>query len=218
MVNVISMYKYVLHGTMRLAGMKPQLVQIEPGTVMNFWGPSDHKFEKPSILLLHGFQANAIFSWQFQILSLRSSYNVYAPDLLFFGDSYTERDERTTDFQAHCIADALRKLGVGRCVAVGFSYGGMIGFKLAEMYPELVDSFVANTTVLRLTESVTTDCLKRIGFDNWNDFLLPKTVEGLKLTLEIASYKLPGWLPNFFFRNFFEVPELHYKIPITAAY
>ncbi|CAM8899260.1 unnamed protein product [Rhodiola kirilowii] len=205
MVNIISAYKSLLHRTMRLAKMKSQLVQIEPGTVMNFWGPTDPKSEKPSILLLHGFQANAIFTWQFQIISLTSEYNVYAPDFLFFGGSYTDSDERTTDFQAHCVANGLRKLGVEKCVVVGFSYGGMVGFKLAELYPELVESFVVNNSVLRLTESITADCLKRIGLDRWDDFLLPKTVEAMKVTLKIASYKLPSWLPNFFFKDFFEV-------------
>uniref|UniRef100_A0A7N0T1J5 AB hydrolase-1 domain-containing protein n=1 Tax=Kalanchoe fedtschenkoi TaxID=63787 RepID=A0A7N0T1J5_KALFE len=205
MVNVISLLKPLQQAAMRLAGVRPRLVQIEPSTVMNFWGPTDPNPDKPTVLLLHGFQANAIFTWQFQIMSLRSNYNVYAPDFLFFGDSYTDSEERTTDFQAHCVAKGLRKLGVEKCVVVGFSYGGMVGFKLAEFYPQLVESFVVNNSVMRLTESITADCLKRMGFDNWEDFLLPRTVEAVKVTMDIASHKLPNWIPNFFFKDFLEM-------------
>jgi hypothetical protein len=38
----------------------------------------------------------------------------------------------------------LRKLGVENCTLVGLSYGRIVGFKMAEMFPDLVVSFVTN--------------------------------------------------------------------------
>uniref|UniRef100_A0A7N0TDS1 AB hydrolase-1 domain-containing protein n=1 Tax=Kalanchoe fedtschenkoi TaxID=63787 RepID=A0A7N0TDS1_KALFE len=169
MLNIISVYKPLLKDAMRLVGMRSQLVQIEPGTVINFWGPTKPNSDKPTILLLHGFIGNAIFTWQFQVLSLRSSYNVYAPDLLFFGDSHTDSAERSMD------------------------YGGMIGFRLDELYPGVVESLVVNGAALRVTESISADCLKRIG-----------------AILAIGSYTFP-WLPNFFYKDFLVVEYKHRK-------
>ncbi|KAG6761527.1 hypothetical protein POTOM_034753 [Populus tomentosa] len=38
------------------------------------------------------------------------------------------------------MAKGLRKLHVEKCTLVGLSYGGIVGFKMAEMFPNLVDS------------------------------------------------------------------------------
>ncbi|KAJ6368671.1 hypothetical protein OIU78_001114 [Salix suchowensis] len=118
-----------------------------------------------------------------EVLALANKYAVYVPDLLFFGDSTTDKSERSPAFQAECMAKCLRKLGVEKCTLVGLSYGGMVGFKMAEMYPNLVDSMVITCSVMALTESITRDGLQRIGFPSWAQYLIPETVEGVKTLL-----------------------------------
>ncbi|XP_050234940.1 uncharacterized protein LOC126683147 [Mercurialis annua] len=203
MVNTIAIYTPLLHGLLKLAGMKPQAVELEPGTTVHFWIPTKPT-NKPVVVLLHGFGLNGILTWQFQILSLAREYAIYVPDFLFFGESITDKPNRSPAFQAECIAMSLRKLGVEKCSLVGLSYGGMVGFVMAAMYPDLVKSMVVSGSVLALTESITSTGLQRIGFSSWNEYLLPETVEGVKNMLEIASYKLP-WMPSFVFRHILEV-------------
>ncbi|KAL0449936.1 UNVERIFIED_CONTAM: hypothetical protein Slati_1550000 [Sesamum latifolium] len=41
MVNLVAAQKPLLHGLMKLAGIIPHTVEIEPGTVMNIWVPSE---------------------------------------------------------------------------------------------------------------------------------------------------------------------------------
>lgn len=101
----------ILNGVMKAAGMSSQLVEIEPGTTMHFYVPTKsihpnnklpNKSSKPAVVFVHGFVANGIINWLFQVLSLRAScldFDVYVPDLLFFGDSITTRPERSTSFQ-----------------------------------------------------------------------------------------------------------------------
>ena len=96
------------------------------------------------------------------------------------------------------------KLGVEKCTLVGVSYGGMVGFKMAEMYPDLVESMVVTCSVMGLTESVTNAALERIGYESWVDFLLPKTADALKVQFDIACYKLPT-LPAFVYKHILEV-------------
>ncbi|GMY05773.1 epoxide hydrolase 3-like [Fagus crenata] len=170
---------------------------------MNFWVPNEtpkkskntnecdtdtkpNKPNKPAVVFIHGFVADA----------LARKFKVYVPDLLFFGRSITDRSERSSEFQAECVAKGLRKLGVERCTLVGFSYGGMVGFKMAEMYPDLVESMVFTGCVMALTKSISDAALKRIGLKSWSKFLLPDSVQGVKLLLTRAIYKLP-WIPNF---------------------
>ncbi|KAG5247776.1 epoxide hydrolase [Salix suchowensis] len=191
MVNTLSLYKPLLHGLMKLAGMNRQVVEIESGTAINFWVPSD---EPPNLLWCF---------FMFQVLALANKYAVYVPDLLFFGDSTTDKSERSPAFQAECMAKCLQKLGVEKCTLVGLSYGGMVGFKMAEIYPNLVDSMVITCSVMALTESITRDGLQRIGFPSWAQYLIPETVEGVKTLLDVAFYKLP-WIPNFIYKDILE--------------
>ncbi|KAK9286757.1 hypothetical protein L1049_015161 [Liquidambar formosana] len=167
---------------MKLASVRPQTVEIEPGTVMNFWDPNEAATKKgknkPALVLLHGFATDGILTWQFQVPFLTRKYAVYVPDFLFFGVSFTDRAERSPEFQAECLVKGLMKLGVERCIVVGFSYGGMVGFKMAELWPQLVESMVVSCSVLALTQSISRDGLERIGFSSWSDCRLPNSVKG----------------------------------------
>ncbi|WMV20953.1 hypothetical protein MTR67_014338, partial [Solanum verrucosum] len=144
-IHTFVILKLIIHGLMKAVGMTSQLVEIEPGTTMHFWVPTEsihpnNKLSnKPPVLFVHGFFANGIMTWLFQILSLSSNFAVYVPDLLFFGYSVTTRPERSTSIQAECLAKGMMKLGVEKFSVVGLSYGGMVGFKLAQMYPHMVE-------------------------------------------------------------------------------
>ncbi|KAJ0009701.1 hypothetical protein Pint_34668 [Pistacia integerrima] len=204
MVKFLSIYKSFLRGTMKLVGMTTQAIEIEPETVLNFWLPTDTTNNKPALVFLHGFGFDGILTWQFQVLALAKMYAVYVPDFLFFGGSFTDRPERIVEFQSECLARGLRKLGVERCTLVGLSYGGMVAFKMVEMYPDLVESMVVTCSVMALTESVSNAALQRIDFSSWPDYLLPKTVDGTKTLLDIATYNLPR-LPQFIYKEILEV-------------
>ncbi|PQP94740.1 epoxide hydrolase 4-like [Prunus yedoensis var. nudiflora] len=172
---------------MKLVGVRPRTVDIEPGTIMNFWVSSNisskientPKKSKPAVVFLHGFAMDGIFTWQLQVLSLAKNYAVYVPDFLFFGGSITDKSDRSLEFQAECVAKGLRKLGVERCTLVGFSFGGMVG-------------------------SISDASLERLGFKCWPDYLLPDSVKGVRNMLEIAAYKFP-YIPDWIYKDCFEV-------------
>ncbi|XP_057543678.1 uncharacterized protein LOC130822892 [Amaranthus tricolor] len=215
MVNVMKCYISMLHKLMKSIGMHPIDVEIEPGTVIHFWvnnnkeknnkNKDGRKKKKPSLVLIQGFAGTGILTWQFQVLALRKKYTLYIPDLIFFGGSYTNKTDRTPRFQADCFAIGLKKLGVEeKCVVVGFSYGGFVGFQMAEHHPDLVGLLVVTGSVVAVSESIYKDTLKRIGFSNFVDFLLPITAEGVEVLLKIGSYKFP-WMPDLFRKHLLEV-------------
>lgn len=214
MVNLVAAIKPLLHGLMKKAGIVPHAVEIEPGTVMNIWVPQQTKTSnnkttavkptKPVVVLVHGFAGDGNMTWLLQVGSLRKKYAVYVPDLLFFGGSSTDRPDRSPAFQAECLAKALRKLGVERCTVVGFSYGGIVAFKMVELQPMLVEAVVVTGSVTALTESISRAMLDRIGFSSFSEFLLPESVEGCKALLRIGMHK-KLWFPNRFYKDFLEV-------------
>ncbi|XP_031390350.1 uncharacterized protein LOC116202859 isoform X2 [Punica granatum] len=214
MVNIFRANTF-LRGVMKLVGLRPQKIEIEPGTVMNIWAPT-RTSDKPAVVLLHGFSLDGIHTWQFHVPSLAGKYSVYVPDFMFFGSSTTDRPERSVAFQAQCVDRALKRLGVGRCIVAGFSYGGIVSFELARTCPELVESLVVCGSVMTLTESITADFFRRMGNDGlklsgWSDLLLPDSAKGARTTLEIGTYMLPQWIPDCIFRQYQEVMSEHIK-------
>ncbi|KAK7816045.1 uncharacterized protein LOC111999398 [Quercus suber] len=209
MVNIFGVYKPLLRWLMKLVVMRPQTVEIKPGTVMNFWVPNEtpnkskNSNNNKAVVFIHGFAADGIITWQSQVLALARKYKVYVPDLLFFGGSITDRSERSPEFQAECVAKGLKKPSVERCTLVGLSYGGMVGFKMAEMYPDLVESMVLTCSAMALTKSISDAALERIGFKSWSDYTLPDSVQGVKILFDIATFKLPC-IPNFVYKHYLE--------------
>ncbi|XP_024030379.1 uncharacterized protein LOC21401523 [Morus notabilis] len=204
MVNIfVCLVNPLLHAAMNLLGLKRQKLEIEQGTIMNFW-VSAKTLDKPVLVLLHGFAANGVVTWMFQIPALTREFSVFVPDFLFFGDSFSESGKRSPEFQAECLAKGLKLLGVERCVVVAFSYGGFVGFKLAELWPELVRHLVVSGSVVGLTQSLSNERLPRIGFKSWSELLVPKTVEDLKRLFFVVTQK-KLWFPSWAFRHYLEV-------------
>lgn len=87
---------------------------------------------------------------------------------------------------------------------MGLSYGGMVGFKMMEMYEDFVTSMVVTCSVMALTESISDDGLKRIGFGSWSDYLVPKNSNELKIMFDSATFK-PLNLPDFVYKHIFQV-------------
>nr|GMC98701.1 epoxide hydrolase 4-like [Ipomoea batatas] len=219
MVNFVEAQKPLLHGLMKMAGIRPHAFEIEPGTVMNFWVPKEtikkpKKHKKATTTPAGGAggvtnnnkyeTGEGIVTWQFQVGALSKKFSVYVPDLLFFGGSITDSKDRSPTFQARCVAEGLRRLGVERCTVVGFSYGGMVAFKMAEMFPELVEAMVISGSILAMTDSISAATLNSLGFSNSSELLLPTSVKGLKALLKVAAYK-KYWFPNRLHQDFLQV-------------
>ncbi|KAL3730712.1 hypothetical protein ACJRO7_027702 [Eucalyptus globulus] len=176
--------------------------QAERETIVN-----PFKIYKPLLratMRLAGLRPQKI---EFQVLALAGDYAVYVPDLLFFGGSSTCDSGRTVGFQAECLARGLAKLGVQQCTVVGFSYDAMVAFRLAELQPELVKSVVATCSGPVVTESLSRECLERLGFPTLSEFLLPDSASALKKLLEIGSFHFPR-LPKCVFKHAQERAEL----------
>ncbi|KAJ9564639.1 hypothetical protein OSB04_000605 [Centaurea solstitialis] len=217
MVNFVAIQQPFIIALMRFAGVQTHSVEIHPGTVLNFWVPNetlrknsnttttvDPNPDKPVVVLVHGFAAEGIVTWQFQVGALAKKYSVYVPDLLFFGGSISDSPDRSPRFQAECLAKGLRMLGVRRCVVVGFSYGGIVAFKMAEMYPYMVRAMVITGSIPTMTDSTNDLLMKELGFSSSSELLLPDSVKGLKALWSVATH-MKLWFPDRLYRDYLEV-------------
>ncbi|CDO97042.1 unnamed protein product [Coffea canephora] len=206
MVNLFTAAKPFGALLMKLVGITQQKMEIEAGTIMNFWVPNEMA-NKPVVVLLHGFCADGLLTWIFQVRALSRKYAVVVPDLLFFGASITDRPDRSTNFQAESLAKGLRMLGVEKCSVVGFSYGGMVAFKLAKLHPNMVESVVVTGTVMESDDETSDEApesWKKKRFSRWSHFLLPETISAGRMLLSFGSHRFQ-WFPDFVVSDFLEV-------------
>ncbi|MFI6393789.1 alpha/beta fold hydrolase [Nonomuraea sp. NPDC050547] len=89
------------------------------------------------VLLLHGGGLTAR-TWDFVCLGLRGDARLIALDLRGHGDSDWSDDYRV-DTHAADVAAAAEHLGLDRVRLAGMSLGGVVGARLAESRPGLVD-------------------------------------------------------------------------------
>src|SRR5687768_16149243 len=108
----------------------------------------------PPVILLHGYTASN-YVWKSAAPQIaEKGFRVIAPDLLGFG--YSEKPrwfDYSIQSQARMISRLMNRLGIGRAVIVGSSYGGAVAATLALDYAERVEKLV-------LVDAVANDYLR----------------------------------------------------------
>ncbi|KAK7399565.1 hypothetical protein VNO78_10750 [Psophocarpus tetragonolobus] len=188
------------------AGLKSATTDLGDGTIMHCWAPKAQKESKPTLLLLHGFGANAMWQWNDFLAPLTRRFNVYVPDLLFFGESHTARAERSEGFQARCVAALLQAHGVHRSSVVGISYGGFVAYSLAAQFPERVEKVVLCCAGVSFEEKDLDEGMFQVkSVDEAADILLPQTPQKLRQLLQLAFAKPAKFTPTCFLTDYIHV-------------
>jgi pimeloyl-ACP methyl ester carboxylesterase len=102
----------------------------------------------PTLLLLHGWTAEADTQFFSAYEALAERYSFVAPDHRGHGRGMQAVTPFTLEDVADDAAALVRRLGVGPVVTVGYSMGGPISLLLAERHPELVAGMVLQATAL----------------------------------------------------------------------
>ncbi|CAN6686242.1 unnamed protein product [Malus baccata var. baccata] len=188
------------------AGLRSVLTNLGDGTTIHCWVPKSPKSYKPTLLLLHGFGANAMWQYGEHLRHFTTRFNVYVPDLLFFGHSCTSRLERTVSFQAQSIIRLMKSHGVGKMSVVGISYGGFVAYNVAVQCPEMVERLALCCAGVCLEEKDMEEGLFRVSdLDEAASILLPQTPEKLKELMRYSFFKPAKGLPSFFLADFIHV-------------
>ncbi|XP_052174517.1 uncharacterized protein LOC127789621 [Diospyros lotus] len=204
----VTLADAIISAYFRLCGLSPVTVDLDDQTTMHFWAATHRRFDKPALVLIHGYGSTA--PWQFfrQVGPLSRSFNLFIPDLIFFGNSHSKRSDRSEVFQARCVVEGLRSLGVARCSLYALSYGGWVGYRAAEMFPEMVEKVViVSSGVGGCTEEQRREGLQKIGVKKFTEMLCPKKPADLRSLAAVTMHKfsVAKLLPDFFIREFITV-------------
>ncbi|XP_010526035.1 PREDICTED: uncharacterized protein LOC104803710 [Tarenaya hassleriana] len=196
-----------LRRSLTAAGLTQRTVAIGETTV-HLWGPppeSRSDKEKPALLLLHGFGPSAVWQWRRQVQAFSSSFRLYLPDLVFFGLSSSSSHQRSEIFQAECMAKVMEKEGVEKFHVVGTSYGGIVAYHMARLYPDKVDKVVIASSGINMRRSDNSDLLKRASCRRIEELMLPSSAADLRRLLALASSSQSlHMLPDFIWNDFID--------------
>ncbi|KAJ4833240.1 hypothetical protein Tsubulata_028215 [Turnera subulata] len=183
----------------RVCCLSPYTINLDPETTMHFWTTKDRSPSKPNLVMIHGYGGDARSQFLYQVGGLSRKFNLYMPDLLFFGKSYSHNPDRTDVFQARCVVEGLKKLGVDMFSVYSISYGGFVAYRMAEMYPEEVERVVIVSAGVGCTEEQKSQQLRKIGRDP-KRLLLPENPADLRVLLSLSMCRSNPlkWVPDFF--------------------
>ncbi|KAJ8557457.1 hypothetical protein K7X08_003082 [Anisodus acutangulus] len=147
-----------------------------------------------------------MWQWDKFITPLSSRFNLYIPDLLFFGESYTTRPERTELFQGQCVMRTMETYGVKEMIVVGLNYGGFVGYSMAIQFPEVVEKLVLGCSGVCLEEKDMENGMFQVkSVDEAVSILLPQSPEKLRQLMKLSFYKPTKNVPACFLNDFIDV-------------
>lgn len=190
------------------SGLRSTITDLKDGTIMHCWVPATCNESKPNLLLVHGLGANALWQWGDIIRHLTPHFNVYVPDLVFFGGSYTTRPERGEEFQAECVMRVLEGRRVGKMTVVGLSYGGFVVYSLAVKYREVVERVVVCGSGVCLEErDIKEGVFPVCDLEEACSILVPLTPAKLRELVRYTFFRPPpvAWFPSCFLHDFIHV-------------
>ncbi|XP_059640218.1 uncharacterized protein LOC132282520 [Cornus florida] len=206
-LSLVSWYGTYLHRCLSAAGLSSQMVDVDDETTIHFWGPKRSpnydSSSKPALILIHGFGPRGEWQWRRQVVFFAPHFDVYVPDLVFFGESTTKSSERSEVFQAVCVGKLMEKLGVERYAVLGTSYGGFVAYHLAEMWPERVEKVVIASSGVNMRRSDNVELLRRAKAEKIDDVMLPQTAAQLSKLMGLALFRRP-YMPRFLLHDFID--------------
>ncbi|XP_057421728.1 uncharacterized protein LOC130715628 [Lotus japonicus] len=194
------------------SGLKSTTTDLGDGTIMHCWTPKSHNPSKPSLLLIHGMGANAMWQWSDFLSPLSRRFNIFIPDLVFFGDSYSTRPERSESFQARCVMALMEAHGVHTVSVVGISYGGFVAYSMAAQFPESVVKVVLVCAGVCLEEKDMDEGMFKVkSVEEAASLLIPQTPEEMRQLVQLTFAKPMKVMPTCFLTDYIEVMCTEYR-------
>lgn len=177
--------------------MHPHMKEFN-GYRSEYW---DTNTEKPVLLLIHGFGAEAKYQWFEQIELLETKYRLLMPNLLYFGNTKTEERYKVQD-QVMYVKDLLDFLDIQSCTILAASYGGLVGMEFTRQFPDRVNRItILGAPVKFIYDSDQKRVKDLFQINRIHDLFIPEDPKGLGVLMS-ASHGKRIYIPNYFFRPF----------------
>lgn len=184
---------------------------------------------KPYLLLIHGMGHNGRSNWYNQIKFLSQNFNLIVPDLIYFGESTSQINDMSVEFQVKQLHEALKKLSLNSKLNImGFSYGGLTSALYNELYHEEVNTLIIIDGPVKFFSGQMADSMAQsIGVKNMNQIIVPQDLKEFSaMQKAVLSGKIPAGkrMKRKIIRYFFlpskeiRIKQLNYLIENQVTY
>ncbi|KAJ3681998.1 hypothetical protein LUZ60_014571 [Juncus effusus] len=190
------------------AGLRSSAVALADGTSVHLWSPiSPDPSTRRSLVLIHGFGASATWQWAPYLRSLiRAGFDLYVPDLIFFGGSFSPSPDRSDYFQARSVIGVLDSVGVTRFGLVGVSYGGFVSYRIAELCKERVERTVLICAGVCLEDTDLASGLFVVSdVSQAAELLVPQRPKKLRELVKLTFVRPPRVMPSCFIQDYIQI-------------
>jgi pimeloyl-ACP methyl ester carboxylesterase len=186
--SAVDTHRAWLNQTAQNQGFESHTVELGPHRIHHWVGG-----EGPTVIFLHGFGGNGIYTWWSQARTIARTHRVIVPDLLWFGES-TSTAPPSLDAQANAVRALVDHL-VPKDESVdvlGLSYGGFVALRYGQIEPQRQRSIVLVDSPGRFFDDQDEqELLKRYGVDTVEELFVPTTTERVRALIGLAYHKPP---------------------------
>ncbi|WP_297481950.1 alpha/beta hydrolase [uncultured Photobacterium sp.] len=182
-------------------GFSKYKMVLKEGGELTYWEGGQGQ----PLLLLHGFGGTAAATWKAEMLQLSKKYRVIAPDLLWFGESYSDNAAQLST-QTNAIWQLVDKLQLQKIDVAGISYGGFITYDMM-LTPERINKAVIIASPGPLfSDGDLDDLVKRAGIDSPEELFVPNSGDDVKRLYDnvfIEKKRIPDFIANQIYLDYF---------------
>ena len=182
-------------------GYREHFLTLADGGEMKFWVGGSGK----PLLLLHGFGGTAISTWKKEMLELNRHYKVIAPDLAWFGDSYSNGTPNLGT-QTNAVWQILDSLNIDKVNVAGISYGGFVTYNMMTT-PERIEKsvIIASPGPLFSDEDLVELC-GRAGVERPEELFVPQSSDEVRRLFSHVFYdkkRMPDFIADQIYQGYF---------------
>jgi len=179
---------------LKSVGFTQHDISLDEGGTLSYWRGGQGQ----PLLLIHGFGGSAVTTWKDEMLALSADYDVIAPDLAWFGDSFSAGEANLTT-ETNTIVQLIDELQLNNINIAGISYGGFITFNIlnnANQNGHINKAIIIASPGPYFSDDDLAALNKRFAVDNPEDFFIPKNSDELRRLFDGIFVK-PKMMPDF---------------------
>ncbi|MBC7002647.1 alpha/beta hydrolase [Photobacterium sp. BZF1] len=189
------------HDQLYAQGYQEHILNLKEGGQLKYWIGGTGE----PLLLIHGFGGTAVATWKEEMLELSKHYQVIAPDLAWFGESYSMGTPNLTT-QTDTMWQLLDALNIEEVNVAGISYGGFITYNMM-MQPDRVKKgvIIASPGPLFSDEDLEALCL-RAGVEKPEQLFVPTNSDEVRRLFDNVFYEpknMPDFVANQIYSSYF---------------
>lgn len=179
--------------------------EVMQGDTIEYW--DNKEYDKPAIILIHGFGATTKYQWFKQVKILSQNYRVVVPNLFHFGNSKPGSAKFKIQDQVDLLQHLLAYLSIDKFVACGVSYGGLVAIELANQNADKLDKLIIFDTPVKFIYDTDIEMVcNTFDSESLHEIFAPSDPKGLKKLMCVTTGKY-SYIPARWLR---EMHKEHY--------